>query len=174
MRVAGTRHVPATLCLLATARVPRLRRMKRLRVGLLGPVAVWCGDQRLDITAGKIRALVTLLALQGGRDVSRSVIVDEGATGTHAHPERGKKARAHERRSRFHGIGAARVERNRRRRQPHARAKRRRRCHSRRCDVGIVVRDVRIRSAGTPSGFSAVTTSSERVGYPRSADIWRR
>ena len=76
VRVAGTRHVPATLCLLATGRVPRLRRMKRLRVGLLGPVAVWCGDQRLDITAGKIRALVTLLALQGGRDVSRSVIVD--------------------------------------------------------------------------------------------------
>ena len=50
--------------------------MESIRADVLGPVALWRGDERIDLSAGKVRALVAMLALRPNRAVATSTIID--------------------------------------------------------------------------------------------------
>src|SRR3954470_4733946 len=47
-----------------------------LRIGVLGALAAWAGDEPLPLSRPRVRALLALLALHGGRVVSVDALAD--------------------------------------------------------------------------------------------------
>ncbi len=47
-----------------------------VRIGVLGPLSVWRGDQHLRLPAGRLRVVLAVLALHHGEPVSRDRLID--------------------------------------------------------------------------------------------------